>query len=255
MEVRAMHYHLRYKARDFDFAQLLVSLRKRAGLTQEDVALQVGVGEKSIRNWEGGTNYPTALNLRKLIELYLDRRVFPPGQEQDEVRLLWEQLHERVPHRTGVFDEQWFADLLSRQQVRSSGHEQHPARRPLHTQLSSEAPDVSALYGRSDELAELERWLLRDRCRLVAVLGMGGIGKTALAVKLVQQVAPHFDYVLWRSLHNAPSLADVLSGWLWVLAQQHETNFPQQNEQALALLIKLLQQRRCLLVLDNLETL
>ena len=42
-----------------------------------------------------------------------------------------------------------------------------------------EAPDVEIFYGRQTELTQLQQWLMADRCRLVAVLGMGGIGKTA----------------------------------------------------------------------------
>ncbi len=93
-----MSDHHRYKRRDFDFARLLVTLRRRANLTQEDVALHLRISEKAIRNWEGGSNYPSEVNLRKLIELYLQKNVFAPGHEQDEACLLWEQLHERTPH-------------------------------------------------------------------------------------------------------------------------------------------------------------
>src|SRR5260370_33342162 len=58
--------------------------------------------------------------------------------------------------------------------------------RPLHTdsvnqgryRLFSGGVDF---VGRSRELATLRDWVLQDRCRLTAVLGMGGIGKTALA--------------------------------------------------------------------------
>src|SRR5439155_1616262 len=43
-----------------------------------------------------------------------------------------------------------------------------------------EAPHLDQFYGREKELVELEQWIVGDRCRLVAVLGIGGIGKTAL---------------------------------------------------------------------------
>src|SRR5436190_7445453 len=35
-------FRSRYKQRDFDFAQLLVTRRKKVGLTQEEVALRLG---------------------------------------------------------------------------------------------------------------------------------------------------------------------------------------------------------------------
>ncbi len=35
--------------------------------------------------------------------------------------------------------------------------------------------------------------MLADGCRVVAVLGMGGIGKTSLVLRLTQQVASRFD--------------------------------------------------------------
>jgi flagellar biosynthesis GTPase FlhF len=50
-----------------------------------------------------------------------------------------------------------------------------------------EALDVSLFYGRAAELATLEQWLCHDQCRLVMLLGMGGIGKTALSVRLAEQ--------------------------------------------------------------------
>lgn len=47
-----------------------------------------------------------------------------------------------------------------------------------------EAPDVSVFYGRSEELLQLRQWILEERCRLVALLGIGGIG-----IKFAQVVA------------------------------------------------------------------
>src|SRR5258706_12932139 len=116
----------RYKPRNFDFAQLLLSLRRRANLTQEEVAFQLGVAEKSIRNWEGGSNYPTDVHLQALIELYLSLNAFTTGQEQDEARMLWVQLRESTPHRTRSFDERSFARVLSQWQATRTSQESHP---------------------------------------------------------------------------------------------------------------------------------
>lgn len=48
-----------------------------------------------------------------------------------------------------------------------------------------EAPDVSQFYGREEEQALLQRWIEAERCRLIAVLGMGGIDKSTLDRKSV----------------------------------------------------------------------
>jgi hypothetical protein len=73
-----------------------------------------------------------------------------------------------------------------------------------------EAPDVSTFYGRTTELTTLRQWILQDNCRLVGIIGIGGIGKTALSVKLAEQVQDHFTYVIWRSLRNAPPIETLL---------------------------------------------
>jgi hypothetical protein len=52
-----------------------------------------------------------------------------------------------------------------------------------------EAMDVSRFFGREKEVVELEQWIVEDHCRLVILLSSGGFGKTALSVKLTQQVA------------------------------------------------------------------
>jgi WD40 repeat protein len=112
-----------------------------------------------------------------------------------------------------------------------------------------EAIDVSVFYGRDYELAKLQEWSSQDRCRLIAILGMGGIGKTALSVKLAQQLQTEFDFVIWRSLRNAPSLETLLTDLVTFLSDQQET------QPELGKLVNCLRQSRCLVILDNLETL
>jgi ABC-type branched-subunit amino acid transport system ATPase component len=67
---------------------------------------------------------------------------------------------------------------------------------------------IGAFYGRTAELTTLDGWLVADSCRLVMVLGMGGVGKTALVARLVTMVAPQFEHVIWCSLLSEPPLSD-----------------------------------------------
>jgi len=79
------------------------------------------------------------------------------------------------------------------------------------------AIDTSTFCGRGEELSQLKRWVLVEHCRLVLLLGIGGIGKSTLAAKLVQQIHQEFQVVVWRSLQNAPPLEEWLESLLPVL--------------------------------------
>ncbi|WP_431659214.1 WD40 repeat domain-containing protein [Pantanalinema rosaneae] len=116
------------------------------------------------------------------------------------------------------------------------------------------AIDVSIFYNRTIELATLEQWVQHDRCRTVMILGMGGMGKTTLSVKLAEQIQDGFEYLIWRSLRHAPALPELLADLMLVLSNQQEVKLPETVDGQISELIKYLRQSRCLLVLDNLES-
>jgi len=132
--------------------------------------------------------------------------------------------------------------------------EQTTPKRTTHTRQDwGEAVDVSIFYGRSEELSTLEQWILKERCRLVTLLGMGGMGKTALSVKLAEQIQDEFEYLIWKSLRNAPSMQQLLAELIQFVSNQQETNLAETINHQVSRLIHYLRGHRCLLVLDNVE--
>ena len=118
-----------------------------------------------------------------------------------------------------------------------------------------EAIDVSKFCGRTQELATLSEWILGDRCRVVTILGMGGMGKTALSVKIAEQLQGEFDYVIWRSLRHAPTFRNKMEDCLKILSQQQITTLPANAHEQITCLIEYFRKSRCLLILDNFDTL
>ncbi|PSB57669.1 NB-ARC domain-containing protein [Chamaesiphon polymorphus] len=118
-----------------------------------------------------------------------------------------------------------------------------------------DAPDVSIFYNRIEELATLERWIVGDSCRLVVLLGMGGIGKTHLSIKLAERIDRHFQYSIWRSLLPAPPLSELVLDLLRSLTQGTNDTLPIRLEEQISLLINIFKKNRCLLILDNADAL
>ncbi|WP_026103034.1 hypothetical protein [Pseudanabaena sp. PCC 6802] len=123
------------------------------------------------------------------------------------------------------------------------------------------AIDLHTFYGRERELNLLSQWILGDTsnpiqngCRLVMLLGMGGIGKTSLSIKLAKQICEQFDFVIWRSLQNAPPFLELLTDSIQFLFPRKGMPVPEATAIKGSLLVDFFQSSRCLMILDNMES-
>src|SRR2546421_1666518 len=245
------------------FGRSCATLRKRMHLTQRELGRLLGISEQAIGQWERGVRSPTVKHLKRLLALGIQRRAFAPSQEQEEAQQLW-----LAAGKPADFDAFWVQVQLAAPSARSSlvvlkrEAPQSEGPRAEHSPpLTSshfdwgDALDVHDFYGREAERLQLEQWVVEERCQVVGVLGMGGIGKSALSVTLMHQLAPAFQRVVFRSLRDAPPCQDLLADFLWVLSPQPGPSLPGSVERRVDLLLECLQMQRCLLVLDNLEVL
>ncbi len=183
------------------------------------------------------------------------------GYDSDYVKLvgsqLWQSLSDHVGQRVTKNN---FRVVLRQQMGREDGSSEAFSPRkvdqkpPASLQDWGDLIDTSDFCGRSQELTDLEGWIGRDKCRLVMVSGMGGIGKTVLSIKLAERLQETFEYVIWRSLRDAPPIDSILSDLIQFLSNQQETELPDSVNGKLGRLMHYLRQHRCLVIFDNVES-
>ncbi|WP_293354245.1 MULTISPECIES: NB-ARC domain-containing protein [unclassified Microcoleus] len=126
---------------------------------------------------------------------------------------------------------------------------------PKVRQFLAEMPMSSIFYDRTTSLTTLKQWILQENTRLLAIHGIVGIGKTAIAAQLVEQIKHEFDFVIWRSLATSPPLP-ILQTSIIQSFRRGGAPVPAPEEGAIAggfPLLEYLQKYRCLLILDDVQ--
>ena len=108
---------------------------------------------------------------------------------------------------------------------------------------------LTAFFGREEELARLEEMLLEENRRLLTLTGLGGSGKTRLALEAAGHVSEAFRGAVW-----SVELQELSDAGLIVASVLGALGLPRLPDvEPLAQLETVLSRQRSLLVLDNFE--
>lgn len=121
----------------------------------------------------------------------------------------------------------------------------NPRRRDL-----TEMPDLGSFKGRHQELETLKNWVLDARNRLIFTTGMSGMGKTALVAELVKQIQEEFETIFWCSLASPLNFHEWQNNLYEVFYRE-----PAENINKTSQILHYCQDHRCLVVIDDSQTL
>jgi DNA-binding XRE family transcriptional regulator len=241
------------------FSEWLRRRRRVLDLTQEELAQRVGCGVTTIRKIEGGERRPSK-ELATQLAVYLD--IEPEEYDSFIIFARTEAYPDRPPPPTPTTRPPG-ASLVP-------GLHPPPPPDPLASRQRLDHLPDQRLFGRDETQAKLESLLLAaGRPWLIALDGLGGIGKTSLAHALAQATLPRrrFYDLAWISARQEeflpegvlrPVIQPALSVETFVdaLLTQLDPSFilARAHEEKLAILTRWLKTQPYLVVVDNLET-
>jgi len=239
------------------FGEWVKRRRKALDLTQEQLAQSAGCSIFALRKIESGERRPS----RQLAELLADPLEISSEEKETFVKVARGTLNlERLqppllgPSFISILD----TSTLPSTPVGSAIPGQSGSVQPLSaspqpaTVLNRIPLQATPLLGRDSELAAMERLFNNPQCRLLTLTGIGGIGKTHLAIEFATRQQPMFPagvfYVPLAPINSAdaviPAMAD---GFEFVFSG------PNDPKEQLITYIGSQLARPTLLVLDNLE--
>ncbi|GGA47837.1 NB-ARC domain-containing protein [Okeania sp. KiyG1] len=108
-----------------------------------------------------------------------------------------------------------------------------------------DAPKLTCNSHHTSEISTLKQWILESNIHLITIYGLSGIGKSALILKLVEEINTEFDYIIWKTLDDAPQLS--------TLKTELKKCFSKSQTTPLSTIIDNFNTYRCLVILDDVE--
>jgi len=223
---------------------LLKAARKERGWTQQEVADRIGAPlALNVSRWESGTAFPSAYYLQKLCHLF----------ERSPRELGLSQVETEAGETSGT------PFLQPGEQPPSSADQQERMYSPAPPQIwMLSYPRNLFFLGRDDVLAWLRQHLHAGQTLALsqpqAINGLGGVGKTQVALEYAYRHAQEYQAVFWI---RADSRDALVAGFL---EMAHALHLPERDEQDHIVIVAAVkdwfsQHPSWLLILDNADDL
>ncbi|MFZ5883414.1 MAG: tetratricopeptide repeat protein [Chloroflexota bacterium] len=210
------------------FGEWIKSRRKALDLTQEELSARAGCSVFALRKIESGERRPS----KQLAALLADALQISNDDKPTFIRVARGDL------------------TLGR--LRASQPDSHPASSPFKPAPHHLPLPPSPLLGRDPELAAMERIFNDPQCRLLTLTGIGGIGKTRLAIEFASRQRGRFPdgvhFVPLVSVNAAESIVPAVAE-----ALEFSFSGPADLKEQLIGHMSSAMKQSALLVLDNLE--
>jgi predicted ATPase/transcriptional regulator with XRE-family HTH domain len=208
---------------EVSFGEWLKRGRKAAGLTQEQLALQINCSTSAIKKIESEERHPSAQIIEQLTEVF-----GIPADEQTSF-LRFARGHWAAAPVGVIKDAPWrFSAEFPRCNLPAS---------------------LTALIGREHEIASISEYLSDPGTRLVTLMGPPGIGKTRLSVEVARQVLSDFPdgvfFIALAPLDDPNRVAQTVVQTLGFVEMGRKPPFERLKDG--------IGDKHMLLVLDNLE--